>query len=282
MEPGLDRMTVGVLILFGSLLPAAPIGLLVGRLLRFDLGAAAGMLVFGLGGLVAAGSVASYFHLESVLVSVPPSGCIDRSALHPDPRRPRAWSADLHLLLTPDGRERVLQTPDLAVACSGDPPQPGTPPRLLRVYKADLQKPGAEPIPARPEQEPRLPLAGPAVLAAFGAFWSLAGLFMLATALRDARAARPEPVVGPLRRRLSTWAVVAGNGAVFGGLLLSLFAPLDGPQSTMLLFGAIAAACGLWGLSLALRGQLRLDNALVLLILGGGFAAAAASVQLFT
>lgn len=186
MEPGLDRMALGVLILFGSLLPALPAALVVGRFTGFERGAAVGMLVFGLGGLVAAGSVASYFHLETVLLSVPRSACVDRSAAHAGERRPRAWSAEQYLLVTPDGRELVLQAPDQAMACAADPGSPDAPPGLLRVYRADLRAPGPLPIPARPEDEPRLPLAGPAVLAAFGCFWTLAGLFMLSATRRRA------------------------------------------------------------------------------------------------
>lgn len=278
MEPSIhsiDRMPLGLALMFGCLLLGMVVGAVVGRFTRFDLGAAIALLSLAAGGLGAAAWVASYYHLETAVVSLSRSGCIVQPAT---PRRPH-WSADRFVLLMPGGRELSLQAPDVPNRCDEagrDEPQ------LLRYLKAGAAKPETTLLPVQFETDPKLPIAGPAVLAAFGSFGLLAGLFMLALGRRRSAPARAATVLSPLRQQLGTGFTMAGNFTIFGAAMYAGFADISVERSAALVFGAVPPACLLYALAMAARRSLALDNGLILLIVAAGCGAAGWSVTAIT
>lgn len=270
----IDRMPLGLALMFGCLLLGMLVGAIVGRFRRFEWGAATALLSLAAGGLGGAAWVASFYHLETAVVSLARSGCINRP-VSPGQRQ-RDWSADRFVLLTASGRELSLQTPDLPRRCD----EAGRDePRLLRYLKADAARPDAVVLSAHLETDPQLPIAGPAVLAAFGSFGLLAGLFFLAIGRRRGAPARETPVLSPLRQRLGSSFTLAGNFTIFGAAMFAGFAEMSAERSAALVFGAVPLACLLYALGMAARRSLALDNGLILVIVGAGCGAAAWSVS---
>lgn len=279
--PPLDPVALAILLMFGSLLAGIAVGALVGWRTRFETGAAIALLSLAAGGLGGAARVAYHYRVETAVVTLPRSACTERQTL--DRRgRARPMSTDLHVLLLPDGRELTLVTPEQGGDCSQTEP---IEPRRLRYRLADAARGSGTVVAAEVEPDDRSAEAVPWVFAAFGGFGLLAGLFFVATVLGDRRrqrlgaAADAAPPVGPGRRRLAGAFNAGGSLTVLGAFAATVVTDEDAAWSTQWLFAAIAAACLLYGLGFAARRQLRADTALMLMIIGGGFAAAAWSVH---
>ena len=122
------------------------------------------------------------------------------------------------------------------------------------------------------------------VFAAFGGFGLAGGLVLLARLRADARRARlgpaaaAPPAVAPGRRALARWFTLTGSVLVLVAGIATVFSGDAGQVSTFRLFESIAVACTCYALAFALRGQLRLETFLILLIIGAGFGAAGWSV----
>ena len=271
----IDRMPLGLALMFGCLVLGMIVGAIVGRLTRFEWGACTALLALAAGGLGGAAWVASYYHLETAVVTLARSGCIVR----PGSQRAPNWSADRFVLLTPGGREVSLQTPDVSRGCDESGRDE---PRALRYLKADAARPDAELRGAEPETDPQLPIAGPAVLAAFGSFGLLAGLFFLGLGRQRVQVLRHGSATGPVlsERRQSTASLLTqlGNFTIFGAGMAAGFGDFSTERSTQLVFGSVPLACVAYAAALAARRQLGLVKLMILLIVGSGCAAAAWSV----
>lgn len=277
-----DRMALGLVLMFGSLLLGLALGALVGRFTRFEWGAATALLSLAAGGLGGAAWVASYYRFESVSVVLARTGCTERSGPERRGQPGPPFSVDRFGFVTPEGRELTLLAPERGAPCADDARDA---PRPLRYLRRLAAAPGVQELPAQEDDDPRAAVAGPAVLAVFGGFGLLAGLFFVATARRQARIERLGPAadaprpVGPVRRRLAVGLTVLGNLTLLGGVLAAAMADVPEETSTVWLFGAVAAACGVFVLAMAARRTLRLDVFLMWLIIGLGFGLAAWSVR---
>ena len=271
----LDPVALALLLMFGSLLAGVAVGALVGWRTRFEAGAAVALLALGAGGLAGAALVAKHFHVDTAVATLAPSGCIERTgtgavSLH---------STQRYGLLLPDGRELTLLGPELPGPCERSDPSK---PQQLRYPRAAALAGGT--VPAEVETDLRAPQAAPWVFVAFGGFGLLGGLVMLAQWRADARRARlgpgsdAPPAVSPGRSALAGWFILTGNVLVLVAGIATVFSGDGGLVSTFRLFESIAVACACYTLAFALRGVLRLETFLILLIIGGGFGAAGWSV----
>lgn len=271
----LDPVALALLLMFGSLLAGVAVGALVGWRTRFEAGAAVALLAFGAGGLAGAGLTAKHFHVDTAVATVAASGCSERAAAGPV----SLYSALRYGLVLPDGRELTLLAPELPGPCEHSAPAE---PRRLRYQRADALAGGT--VAADVETDPRVPQTVPWVFVAFGSFGLLGGLVMLAQLRADARRARlgpaadAPPAVAPARAAAARWFTLTGSVLVLVAGVATVFSSDDGLVSTFRLFESIAVACACYALAFALRGVLRLETFLILLIIGAGFGAAGWSV----
>jgi hypothetical protein len=135
-------------------------------------------------------------------------------------------------------------------------------------------------VAAELETDLRTPQTVPWVFVAFGSFGLLGGLVMLAQLRADARRARlgpaadAPPAVAPGRAAAARWFTLTGNVLVLVAGIATVISGDDGLVSTFRLFESIAVACACHAVAFALRGMLRLETFLILLIIGAGFGAA--------
>jgi hypothetical protein len=123
------------------------------------------------------------------------------------------------------------------------------------------------------------------VFGAFGGFWFLGGLALVASRREGREGDRSRgagrdaaPAPGPRRRGLATAFTALGNLVLLGAILVAVFADWDGARATQFSFRGVASSCVCYAVAMALRRTLTLSAALVLLIVGGGFALAAWSL----
>ena len=271
----LDPVALALLLTFGSLLAGVAVGALVGWRTRFEAGAAVALLALGAGGLGGAALVARHFHLDTAVVTLAASGCSERAGTG----KVAVYRTQRFGLVLPDGRELTLLAPEQAGPCDGSAPPVE---HRLRYLRAAALAGGV--AAAEIETDPRTPHTAPWVFVAFGAFGLLGGLVMLAQLRADARRARLGPAadappdVGPGRTAAAGWIMLTGNVLVLVTGVATVFSGDDGTVSTFRLFESIAVACVCYAAAFALRGVLRLETFLILLIIGGGFGAAGWSV----
>lgn len=273
MSNPLDPATLGILLLFGSAFGGAALGALVGWRTRFEWGAAVGLLCLAAGGFTGAVRLAWFVYTQSAVV---------------EQARPlRCEEVKLH-----EGRGGTIRFEHFSAAAAGGGPLDlklpfvtgrcddagERAPRRLRYALADAA--GASgPVHAEPEDDPRQPWAMTGVLAAFGGFGLLAGLFFIAQSLPQ-RPLRAE--LGPLppwRRSIGRGLVVAGNLSMIGGMAWAALANVSTERSLVMAFGAAALACAEFTAAFALLGRLRLTALLALAIVGGGCGLAAFAVR---
>ncbi len=131
--------------------------------------------------------------------------------------------------------------------------------------------------------DPRQPYAMVGVFGAFGGFGVLGGGVLLAGAARRRREQLgPVPAAAPVGAERARWGrsfTIAGNLAIVGCALASGLLDLDAVRATTLMFGGVVAGCACFLVAFACHGRLTLELALTLLLIGGGFALALASLR---
>jgi hypothetical protein len=271
----LDPVALALLLMFGSLLAGLALGALVGWRTRFEAGAAVALLAFGAGGMAGAGLSARHFHVDTAVVTLAASGCSER----PGTGSVSVYSTRRYGLVLPDGREATLVPPELPSPCEHTD---SSFQQRLRYPLAAAQAGGT--VAAELETDTRAPHTVPWVFVAFGSFGLLGGLVMLAQLRADFRRARMgpaadvPPAVAPGRAAAAGWFTLTANVLVLVAGIGAVFSGDDGPVSIFRLFESVAVACTCHAVAFALRGVLRLETFLILLIIGGGFGAAGWSV----
>lgn len=270
----LDPVALALLMMFGSLLAGLAVGALVGWRTRFEAGAAVALLALAAGGLGGAVQAARYFHHESTVVTLAASGCSERTGTE----SVSVHSMQRYGLVLPDGRELTLVTPEVPGPCERTASSAEL--RLRYPLAAARDAHRGTPVPAEIEHDPRAAQAVPWVFAAFGSFGLLGALVMLATLRSDARRRRlgPQadvpPVVSAGRAAAARWVSLTASALVLVAVIGAVFSGDGGTVSLFRLFASVAVACVGYGIGFALRGTLRLETFLILLILVLGFTSA--------
>ena len=287
--PDTERLfALGIAAMFGSLLVHGLVAAVVGRLRRsFEAGLAVGMLLFGLTGLGIAAVVAWVVFVQCAEVQAWPAGCEPLGGAGPA----AAAAHRLHFVAVA-GEPRRLVTGPVAGACPvggmadairtgpGEVRDPGTvagPSTVKLRYRQGMATAGSGPTPAEKVDDPRQAGIAVGVFGAFGGFWSLAGLTVLASR-RESRQPVVERPLSAARARWATTFTIVGNLLVLGCVVGVSFLDWDAERSTRLAFRGIALACVFYAAAMALRRKLTPATALTLLIIGGGFALAAWSL----
>jgi len=137
-----------------------------------------------------------------------------------------------------------------------------------------LWGPGADGDPGRDQ----IGLVG--VFGAFGGFGALGGGAVLASELeqRSPPAAKP---VSRMRTGLSRAFVVAANLVLLGGMVWGLVVEDDVVRGAFITFHSVTIACAGWFVASILGGGAKIFQALIYLLVGGGFHLAAQSLRLF-
>jgi hypothetical protein len=121
------------------------------------------------------------------------------------------------------------------------------------------------------------------VFGAFGGFGLLGGGVLLASGASRRREERgqvrqPAPV-STERERWAASFTIAGNLAILGCALATAFLDLSAVRGITLMFSGVVAGCACFFVAFACKGRLTLEAALILLLVGGGFALALAGVH---
>lgn len=276
--PDSERLfALGIAAMFGSLLVHGLVAVVVGRLASsFEVGASAGMILFGLTALAIGAVVAWIVFAQSVELPARPSGC---EVHDPEPGGKPVAMRRLLFASAGSARPRRLFT---ALEPGECPPQTASPaaadpPVSLRVRKTAL-KAGFDPMPAELVSDPKQAPAVVGVFGAFGAFWFLAGLAMVASR-RESRQPAPDRPLSAARARWGVTLAAIGNLLVAAGLLVAVLADWDAIRSTLFAFRGVALACLFYAAAHFARRKLTLATALTLLIVGGGFGLAAWSLR---
>ncbi len=264
MSNPLDPATLGILLLFGSAFGGAALGALVGWRTRFEVGAAVGLLCLAAGGLGGAARLAWYVKAQSEVAEQAPALRCEEVRLHEG--RGGTIRFQFHAASAADGRAIELRLPFVTGRCEEAGERK---PRRLRYARADAVA-AAGPVNAEPEDDPRQPWAMTGVLAAFGGFGLLAGLFFIAQALPQRPMRADLGPLPPWRRRVGRGLVIAGNLSMIGGMAWAALANVSAERSLVMAFGAAALACAEFAAAFALLGRLRMTALLVLAIVGGG------------
>jgi hypothetical protein len=132
-------------------------------------------------------------------------------------------------------------------------------------------------------EDPRQPYAMVGVFGAFGGFGLLGGGVLLASGASQRREQRgrvrqPAPVSAE-RERWATSFTIAGNLAMLGCAFATAFLDLSAVRGITLMFSGVVAGCACFFVAFACRGRLNVEAALILLLVGGGFALALAGVH---
>lgn len=276
--PDSERLfAIGIAAMFASVLVHGIVAVVVGRLAgSFDAGAAAGMILFGVTALAIGAVVAWIVLYQSSDIEARLTGC---EVHDPEPGSPpQAMRQYSYAAVGGEGPRRLYTALE-----RGECAKPGEPQAaddafvVLRVRKSALRS-GFDPMPAERVQDRRQAPAVVGVFGAFGGFWSLAGLVMLASQRerRHPPSARP---VSAARARWATMLNTTGHLLVVGCLLLASFGDWDATRSTLFAFRGVALACLFYAAAFAARRKLTATAALTLLIVGGGFGLAAWSLK---
>jgi hypothetical protein len=132
-------------------------------------------------------------------------------------------------------------------------------------------------------EDPRQPYAMVGVFGAFGGFGLLGGGVLLASGTRQRRERlgtirEPAPVSAE-RERWGTSFTIAGNLAIMGCAIATALLDLSALRGTTLMFSGVVAGCACFLVAFACKGRLTLEAALILLLVGGGFALALAGLH---
>ena len=118
------------------------------------------------------------------------------------------------------------------------------------------------------------------VFGAFGGFGALGGSVVLASEL-EKRRARPEPPVSRARKDWSVSLVVVANLVLLWGVVAGLVMDDDNARGAQTMFRSVTVSCGCWLVASLIGGVGRVSQALIYLLVGGGFYLAAESIDLF-
>lgn len=303
-------IALGVFAMFGSLLVHGVVAAVVARVRKsFEAGLAMGMVLFGLTGLAIAASLAWVLFVLSAEVAARPAGCEDlqqageptlpvhrqffialaasdggwRTRLATAPLPGRCPAAEVALAAA--AREREEPGTDRARNSSSEAPvgadghaDDAAATHVVLRYRRAAQVSAEAPVPAERVGDPRQAPVAVGVFAAFGGFWFLAGLTMVASR-RESALPQVVRAVSAVRTRWSTTFTVIGNLLAVGCIVGASFTDWDAERSTRFAFRGVALACIFFAAALALRRRLTLSMALTLLVIGGGFALAAWSLE---
>ena len=137
-----------------------------------------------------------------------------------------------------------------------------------------LWGPGADGDPGRD----RIGIVG--VFGAFGGFGVLGGGAVLASELEQ-RHPRPARTVSRARTGVSLALIVAANLVLLGGVVRGLVMEDDVMRGTFIMFYSVTISCACWFVASIVGGGARMFQALIYLLVGGGFYLAAESLKLF-
>lgn len=277
--PDTERLfAIGIAAMFGSLLVHGLVAAVVGRIAgSFEAGMSAGMILFGLTALAIGVAVAWTVFVQSVEFEARATGC---EVHDPEPGGPPvAMRRQLFSAVRADGPRRLFTALEQGEcpAATEESPTPSEPGVVLRVRKIALQA-GFDPMPAEVVQDRRQAPAVVGVFGAFGGFWFLAGLALVASRRKSRHPTPPRPL-SPARQRWGTTFTVIGNLLLIGCLLGAGLADWDAVRGTLFAFRGVALACLFYAVAFHVRRSLTATTAIVLVIIGGGFGLAAWSLQ---
>jgi len=118
------------------------------------------------------------------------------------------------------------------------------------------------------------------VFGAFGGFGLLGGSAVLASELEQRRP-RPARTVSRTRTGVSLALVVAANLVLLGGIVRGLVMEDDVMRGTFIMFHSVTISCACWFVASIVGGGAKIFQALIYLLIGGGFYLAAESLKLF-
>ena len=118
------------------------------------------------------------------------------------------------------------------------------------------------------------------VFGAFGGFGALGGCVVLASEL-EKRRARPARPVSRARTGVSVAFIVAANLVLLWGVVTGLVMDEDNLRGAQTMFRSVTVSCACWFVASVIGGTARLSQALIYLLVGGGFYLAARSIDLF-
>ena len=118
------------------------------------------------------------------------------------------------------------------------------------------------------------------VFGAFGGFGALGGCVVLASEL-EKRRARPARPVSRARTGVSVAFIVVANLVLLWGVVTGLVMDEDNLLGAQTMFRSVTVSCACWFVASVIGGAARLSQALIYLLVGGGFYLAARSIDLF-
>ena len=118
------------------------------------------------------------------------------------------------------------------------------------------------------------------VFGAFGGFGALGGAAVLASELEQRRPQAAKPV-SRTRTGLSLALVVAANLVLLVGVVRGLVMEEDVMRGTSIMFHSVTISCSAWFVASIVGGRAKIFQALIYLLIGGGFWLAAQSLRLF-
>jgi hypothetical protein len=118
------------------------------------------------------------------------------------------------------------------------------------------------------------------VFGAFGGFGALGGCVVLASEL-EKRRARPAQPVSRARTGASVAFIVVANLVLLWGVVTGLVMDEDNLRGAQTMFRSVTVSCACWFVASVIGGAARLSQALIYLLVGGGFYLAARSIDLF-
>ena len=117
------------------------------------------------------------------------------------------------------------------------------------------------------------------VFGAVGGFGALGGCVILASEL-EKRSARPAQPVSRARTGGSVGLIVAANLVLLWGVVTGLVMDEDNLRGAQTMFRSVTVSCACWFVASVIGGAARLSQALIYLLVGGGFYLAAGSIDL--
>jgi hypothetical protein len=114
----------------------------------------------------------------------------------------------------------------------------------------------------------------------FGAFGALGGSVVLASELEKRRARGVQPV-SRARTGGSVAFIVVANLVLLWGVVTGLVMDEDNLRGAQTMFRSVTVSCACWFVASVIGGAARLSQALIYLLVGGGFYLAARSIDLF-
>jgi hypothetical protein len=257
-----DFAAWGAAWMFGGLLLALPIGVLIGRWKGPEAGIGSGMLVWGLGNITISAMTVLFMQVDSKVLHLKPLQCEPGTDSRNRPLRTLTYG-----LQRPGEPARVVTTLCTRGLCPEGSPQADA----LRV-RTDALASGAPRIAGEWADDDK-PLAVMSIWGAFGAFALLAAGLLLGH-WRQTQSGRPAPDPAT-PRPVAAWRSSMGNTlAQLGGLvfLAAFVIPwfLDGSTERALQFAmrCVASAMGMWVLAGLLARTMAWGAAFFLLFFG--------------